>query len=232
MLANPVEQFDAIDVESSILLLSETMPKAADGFNTILEGVKEYPAQYVSPEDFSCTKGDVGELLQCWFSEYFSSEHINLSDDDKVRATQIVKEIADFLAQNKSLWPFFSDFFREKFGIVVEKAVVADSGTKIANSVVEKIDQKVRQYSCVNRPLDKRQILQFFKACGFEVIADGGKGGHSGIYLDGKKVGSYSGHGGVWIRAIMDELANNDVSLSVLANGYNKIFKSGFVILT
>lgn len=230
MSTNQAEQLDPIDLESSILSLSEAMPNAADGFNTILEGVMEYPIEHISKEKIAAIKPDVNELLECWFKDYFLPEHAKLYGKHRDNASNVVKEIAVFLSQNKLLWPFFSDFFREKFQIVIEEVSVPDA--KIEDPVADKVDKKVREYSCINRVLEKRQILQFFKSCGFEVIADAGKGRHMGVYFDGKRVGGYSGGDDIRIRAIIDQLVENGVPLSVLAEGYNKTFGSGFVILT
>ncbi len=232
MLANQPEQLAPIDLESSILSLSDLMPRAADGFNIVLEGVREYPIEFLRQEDVVRIKNDVRELLECWFKDYFFPEQAKLYGKYRENASNIVREIAGFLSQNKVLWPFFSDFFRDKFDIVIEeKNLTSQVKADSASNGTKKVEG-VRKYSCINRVLDRRQILQFFRACGFTIIEDSGKGGHMGIYLNRKKVGSYSGHDGLWIRAIMDELANNAVPLSVLANGYNETFGSGFVILT
>lgn len=234
MSINQAEQLGAIDIESSILSLSDVMPNAADGFNTILEGVGEYRFEFLRKEDVSRIKQDVSELLECWFKDYFLPEHAKLYGKHRDNASDIVKEIAGFLSQNKSLWPFFSDFFREKFQIVIKEAPISDPVPDVEseNSVADKVDKKVRQYSCTNRVLEKRQILQFFNLCGLKAIPESGKGRHMGVYFDGKRVGGYSGGDGVRIRAIIDQFVENGVPLSVFAEGYNKTFGSGFVILT
>lgn len=234
MATNPAEKLDPIDLESSILVLSDTMPKTADGFNTILEGVKEYHFEFLRQEDVSRIKQDVSDLLECWFKDYFLPEYTHLYGQYRDNASSLVKEIAVFLSQNKVLWPFFSDFFRDKFQVVIEEKVeeVESVVHDEKGAVADRVDKKVREYSCINRVLEKRQILQFFKSCGFEVISDAGKGRHMGVYFDGKRVGGYSGGDDIRIRAIIDQLVENGVPLSVLAEGYNKTFGSGFVILT